>query len=74
MCRDVRYRPSLPARGEVFTEKTMEMVGSSTVMAGKGRGARRSPRVSPMKMSSTPATAAMSPAGITSRSTRLRPS
>ena len=42
--------------------KTMETVGSSTRMRGRGCGFSRSVIVSPMLISSTPATAAISPA------------
>src|ERR671919_534104 len=35
--REVSSLPSRPARGEVFTEKTIDRVGSSTVMVGNGR-------------------------------------
>ncbi len=74
MCREVNSRPSLPPRGEVFTEKIMEMVGSSTVITGSGRGSSGSPKVSPMKAAGTPATAAMSPAPRASREVRSSPS
>ena len=39
----------------------MEMLGSSTVMIGSGRGSSGSVRVSPSVMSAIPATAMMSP-------------
>ena len=31
-CREVTNFPSLPANGELFTEKSTEIVGSSTAM------------------------------------------
>ena len=55
-------------------EKTMDMVGSSTRMPGRGRGSKGSLKVSPMKAAGTPATAARSPASMDSRSRRSRPS
>ena len=71
--RLVTSLPSVPARGEVLMEKSMDMVGSSTLMAGRGRGSSGSARVSPIKASSTPATAAMSPALISWADIRSRP-
>ena len=68
--RDVTWLPERLAHGPVFTEKNMAMVGSSMRMGGSASGRSRSAMVSPMRMSSTPATATMSPASARSTSTR----
>jgi len=64
----------LPAHGELFTLKMIAMVGSSTRMPGSGLGFSRSAIVSPMWMSSMPATATMSPAVAMSTALRFNPS
>src|SRR5699024_6374813 len=61
---------SRPAMGEVFTPIVMEIAGSSTVMGGRGRGSSASVSVSPIMMSSMPATATISPACASSAGTR----
>ena len=38
MLREVTQRPSRPAKGEVLTEKTIEIVGSSMCSGGSGAG------------------------------------
>ena len=48
----------------------MAKVGSSTVMAGSGRGSSGSARVSPMVTSARPATPAISPGPTSSVGTR----
>ena len=52
---------TLPTRGEVFVPMVIEIAGSSTAMIGSGRTSSGSARVSPIMMSSKPATTAMSP-------------
>ncbi len=52
---------TLPISGEVLVPMVIEMAGWSTVMVGSGRTSSGSARVSPMVMSSKPATATMSP-------------
>ena len=51
----------------------MEIAGSSTVIRGSGCGFSGSVRVSPMVMSSIPATATISPGPAESAGTRSRP-
>ena len=74
MLREVTQRPSRPAKGEVLTEKIMEIVGSSMRRAGSGAGVSAEVMVSPMEIPSKPARATISPQGAPSASTRLRPS
>jgi hypothetical protein len=74
MLRDVTHLPSRPAKGEVLTEKIMEIVGSSMRSAGSGAGFSAEVTVSPMPMPSTPASATISPQRALSASTRRRPS
>ena len=62
-----------PASGEVLMPTVMEMAGSSTVISGSGLGFSRSVRVSPIMMSSMPATATISPGPASSAGTRSRP-
>ena len=52
---------TLPTIGEVFVPIVIEIAGSSTVDGGSGRTSSGSARVSPIVMSSKPATATMSP-------------
>ena len=52
---------TLPMSGLVFVPIVIEIAGSSTVMVGSGRTSSGSARVSPIVMSSKPATATMSP-------------
>ena len=61
---------TLPASGEVLIPMVMEMAGSSTVISGSGRGSSTSVRVSPMVISSMPATATISPGPADSAGTR----
>ena len=74
MLREVTQRPSLPAKGEVFTEKIIESVGSSMCSGGRGAGVSDEVIVSPTLMPSKPARATISPHGANSASTRFRPS
>ncbi len=66
--------PSLPANGEVLTLKIIEMVGSSTLMRGSGRGSAAESSVSPMLMPSMPASATISPAEASSIGVCFKPS
>ena len=72
MRRAVTLVPSEPARGEVLIPMVMARLGSSTRMAGSGRGSSTSVRVSPIVMSANPATATISPGPASSVSTRSR--
>ncbi len=65
--------PSVPASGESFVPKVMEMAGSSTWISGSGRGSLGSTIVSPIMMSFTPATATMSPGPADSTGMRSSP-
>ena len=72
-CRAVTLAPlTRPASGEVLMPMVMEIAGSSTVISGRGFGFSGSVRVSPMVMSSIPATATMSPGPASSAGTRSR--
>ena len=73
-CREVTNFPSLPANDEVLIEKTIDTVGSSTAMRGRGFGSSASEIVSPIVTSSIPAIATMSPAVASAISVRLSPS
>ena len=53
---------TLPTIGLVLVPIVIEIAGSSTVIAGSGRTSSGSAIVSPIVMSSKPATATMSPA------------
>ena len=59
--RAVILLPCPPARGDVLVPMVTEMLGSSTVITGRGRGSFGSARVSPIVISGIPATAMMSP-------------
>ena len=74
MLREVTHFPSFPAKGEVFTEKIMERVGSSMCRGGRGLGFAAEVTVSPMLIPSKPARATTSPEGASVTSTRFRPS
>ena len=74
MLRDVTHRPSRPANGDVLTEKTIEIVGSSMCSGGSGAGSVAEVTVSPIWMPSNPARATISPHAASSVSMRLRPS
>ena len=72
MSRAVTLVPSEPDSGEVLMPMVMARLGSSTRMAGSGRGSSGSARVSPMVTSGKPATATISPGPASSVSTRSR--
>ncbi len=72
--RAVSLVPSVPASGDVLMPMVMARLGSSTVMAARGRGSSGSDSVSPMVISAMPATAAISPGPAVSVSTRSRAS
>ncbi len=74
MLRLVTYLPSLPAKGPSLTLKTIDMVGSSTLMRGRATGFAGSAMVSPMPISSAPAMQTISPGPASFTSTRFRPS
>ena len=72
--RAVTFAPlTRPASGEVLMPMVMEIAGSSTVISGSGAGFSRSVSVSPIVMSSMPATATISPGPALSAGTRSRP-
>ena len=73
-CVEVTNRPSLPEKGEMFEEKSMDTVGSSMCMTGRATGFSASASVSPISTLSVPATATRSPAVASAISTRLSPS
>ena len=68
--RAVSFLPLSPASGEVLMPTVIEMLGSSMVMTGSGRGSSRSASVSPMVISGMPAMAMMSPGPADSAGTR----
>ncbi len=68
--RAVSLLPLRPANGEVLMPTVIEMLGSSTVITGSGRGSSGSARVSPIVMSGRPAMAMMSPGPADSTGTR----
>ncbi len=70
MSRAVTLVPSEPDSGEVLMPMVMARLGSSTKMAGRGRGSSGSAKVSPMVTSGKPATATISPGPASSVSTR----
>ena len=72
MLREVTQRPSRPAKGEVFTEKTIEIVGSSMCSGGSGAGVSAEVTVSPIWMPSKPARATISPQAASSASIALQ--
>ena len=74
MLREVTQRPSRPAKGEVLTEKTIEIVGSSMCRGGSGDGVSAEVTVSPIWMPSKPARATISPQAASSASMRFSPS
>ena len=59
--RAVSFVPSRPASGDVLMPIVIDSAGSSTVITGSGRGSSASASVSPIVMSSKPATATSSP-------------
>ena len=59
--RAVIFEPSRPASGEVLIPIVIASAGSSTVITGSGRGSSGSANVSPIVISSKPATATRSP-------------
>ena len=63
---------TLPTIGEVFVPIVIEMAGSSTWIAGSGRTSSGSASVSPIVISSMPATATMSPGPALSAGKRSR--
>ena len=66
--------PSRPAKGELFTMKSMDTVGSSIFTKGRGSTQSVAQAVWPMFRSAMPDTAMMSPRLADSCSTRFRPS
>ncbi len=74
MLREVTHLPSRPAKADVFTEKIIDIVGSSIRRGGRGAGVSAEVTVSPMAIPSKPASATTSPQGASIASTRLRPS
>jgi hypothetical protein len=68
--RAVSFLPVSPASGAVLMPTVIEMLGSSMVMTGSGRGSSTSARVSPMVISGMPAMAMMSPGPADSAATR----
>ncbi len=72
--REVTNLPSRPAKGESFTLKSMETVGSSIFTKGSGSIWSVVQAVSPMFRSVMPETAMMSPNLALSASTLFRPS
>ena len=73
ICLLVKYLPSLPAKGEVFTLNSIVNVGSSTVRAGSGSTESIAHKVSEMPISSIPETQTISPAIALSRETVSSP-
>src|SRR5574343_364108 len=71
--RLVTYLPSRPASGEVFTQKFMVSVGSSTLSMGSGAGLVGSVTVTPIPMSSMPLISTMSPGPASGVCMRSRP-
>ena len=59
--RAVILVPDFPAKGEVLVPMNIEILGSSTVISGKAIGLSGSAKVSPIVISSIPATAIKSP-------------
>ena len=74
MFREVTQRPSFPAKGDVFTEKIMDSVGSSTWRMSRGVGFSTEVTVSPIPMPSKPARATISPQSAFSTAVRSSPS
>ncbi len=68
--RAVSFLPLSPASGAVLMPIVIEMLGSSMVMTGSGRGSSGSASVSPMVISGMPAMATMSPGPACSIGTR----
>ena len=66
--------PSLPAKGESFTEKVISMVGSLILTNGMGIMAAGSQMVLPMVMLSMPEIATISPTVAESTGLFFRPS
>ncbi len=73
MLRLVTYFPSRPAKGPSLTRKTIDMVGSSTLMRGRGSGCWGSAMVSPMPISSAPAMQTISPGPASGHLDALQP-
>ncbi len=67
----VSLSPSWPASGEELIPIVTDSEGSSTVIAGSGRGSSASASVSPIVISGIPATEMISPAAASSASTRV---
>ena len=61
MWREVQYLPSFPKKGLSLMVKSMDIVGSSMLMAGSGSGCSASQMVSPISKCSRPMMAQMSP-------------
>ena len=74
MCLEVTNFPSFPTNGESFTINVIASVGSSISIRGNATGSFISANVSPISMSSIPATQTMSPASASSISTLFKPS
>jgi len=73
ICRDVTNRPSLPAKGELFTSSSTEIVGSSTAIPSSRSGVSGCVTVRPISTPSSPASATISPAPASVTSTRSSP-
>ena len=71
--REVTNLPSVPAKGDVFTIKSIVSVGSSTLNIGKPLGLSLSEMVTPIPMSSKPEIITISPASASSKGTRSKP-
>ena len=71
--RLVRYLPSRPAYGDVFTPKLMRSTGSSTSSRGRATGLSTDAMVSPTSTSSIPDKMNKSPATISVASERSMP-
>ena len=74
MWREVTNLPSLPKKGESLMVKSIDMVGSSMAIGGRGSGFSMSQMVSPISNFSRPITAQMSPQSTLSVRTWLIPS
>ncbi len=72
--REVTNLPSRPAKGESFTLKSMETVGSSIFTKGSGSMQSAAQAVSPMFRFAMPETAMISPNLALSASTLFSPS
>ena len=72
--RLVTNLPSRPAKGELLTMKSTEMVGSSTAIPAIRSGRSGVVTVRPISTPSSPASTTMSPAAASCTSIRCRPS